>query len=715
MWLTATPLFSQAEHSVARHWSEALLHAIRNDFARPTVHARNLFHTAVLMYDAWAVYDDQAQPYFLGRQHGGYICPFAGIAPAADRREAQETAISYAAYRLLTHRFRRSPGRAETQPRLDSLMQALGHDPGFTRIDYRDGSPAALGNYLAHHMIQFGRQDGSNEAADYANRYYQPYNEPLPPAQPGAPGLYDPNRWQPLAFRTFIDQSGNPSQAGTPEFLSPEWGNVIPFCLTEEDRVFYQRDGHEYAVYLDPGPPPLLGTDQTFEYQWGFGLVAWWSAHLDPADSVRWDISPAGMGNLPEIPQTAAAAMAYYNALDGGDPSQGHPLNPATGQPYEPHYALRGDYTRVLAEFWADGPDSETPPGHWFSILNYVHDHPAFERRLRGEGPVLNPLAWDVQAYLALGGAMHDAAIAAWSVKGYYDYVRPISALRYLAEKGQCSDPEQPNYDPEGMLLIPGFVELVQADDPDFGPEAVGKVKIYGWRGPDYTSDPETDMAGVGWILAENWWPYQRPTFVTPPFAGYVSGHSTFSRAAAEVLTGLTGSPYFPGGMGEFVAEKDKFLVFEEGPSEDIILQWATYRDASDQTSLSRIWGGIHPPADDIPGRRMGAEVGPRALALAERYFMGEVTADPQRYAARVYPNPVLRGGHITVVVEGASPQAQARLLDMQGRTVREAEAWSDAGGTTVQFSTAGLIPGIYLMQVAGEDWRLGRKVIVRE
>ena len=35
--------------------------------------------------------------------------------------------------------------------------------------------------------------------------------------------------------------------------------------------------------------------------------------------------------------------------------------------------------------------------------------------------------------------------------------------------------------------------------------------------------------------------------FVTPPFAGYISGHSTFSRAAAEVLTLLTGDPFFPG------------------------------------------------------------------------------------------------------------------------------------------------------------------------
>ncbi len=88
-------------------------------------------------------------------------------------------------------------------------------------------------------------------------------------------------------------------------------------------------------------------------------------------------------------------------------------------------------------------------------------------------------------------------------------------------------------------------------------------------------------------------------------------------------MTLLTGDEFFPGGMGEFEAPKNEFLVFEEGPSMDITLQWATYRDASDQTSLSRIWGGIHPPADDIPGRRIGAEIGVDAFNKAEEYFTG--------------------------------------------------------------------------------------------
>ncbi|MBK8704102.1 MAG: T9SS type A sorting domain-containing protein [Saprospiraceae bacterium] len=151
--------------------------------------------------------------------------------------------------------------------------------------------------------------------------------------------------------------------------------------------------------------------------------------------------------------------------------------------------------------------------------------------------------------------------------------------------------------------------------------ENVGKIKLKAWRGPNYIFDPGTEEAGVDWILAESWMPYQRPTFVTPPFAGYISGHSTYSRAAAEALTLITGDAYFPGGMGVFEAPADEFLVFEDGPSQHITLQWATYRDASDQCSLSRIWGGIHPPCDDIPGRLIGAEVGTDAFELARAYF----------------------------------------------------------------------------------------------
>jgi len=81
--------------------------AVRNDFARPTVHARNLFHISAAMYDAWSVYDEVATPWLLGRDD--LICPFDELAmsstlknrTAVDRIET----ISFAAMRIILHRF----------------------------------------------------------------------------------------------------------------------------------------------------------------------------------------------------------------------------------------------------------------------------------------------------------------------------------------------------------------------------------------------------------------------------------------------------------------------------------------------------------------------------------------------------------------------------------------------------------------------------------
>jgi hypothetical protein len=126
----------------------------------------------------------------------------------------------------------------------------------------------------------------------------------------------------------------------------------------------------------------------------------------------------------------------------------------------------------------------------------------------------------------------------------------------------------------------------------------------------------------VRWIRAVEWVPYQAPTFVTPSFQGYVSGHSTFSRAAAEVLTSFTGSAFFPGGLSEWTTEPGSLKV-EAGPTQAVTLQWATYYDAADQAGLSRLYGGIHVSADDLTGRKIGSECGKAAWSQARQYYDG--------------------------------------------------------------------------------------------
>src|SRR2546426_5157973 len=161
----ATPISAGGPQSVARQWNEELLNAIRKDLARPTVHARNLWHTSVAMWDAWAAYDSAAKTYLHNEK-----------ATASDVAGARATAISYASYRIISKRFATSPGAATTLPALDARMAALGYDINFTSTE--GNTPAAVGNRIAATVLAFGLADNSNDQDGYQNRFYQPVNPP---------------------------------------------------------------------------------------------------------------------------------------------------------------------------------------------------------------------------------------------------------------------------------------------------------------------------------------------------------------------------------------------------------------------------------------------------------------------------------------------------------------------------------------------------------
>lgn len=599
--------------SVARRWNDALLDAIRIDFPAPTVHSRNLYHSSAAMYDAWSAYDAVAGGHFYTDKHS-----IDGIDAEAARNEA----VSYAAYRVLSERYQQSTFPIISQAIFDSVMDDLGYDPNFTSTV--GNAPSAVGNRIAAQILTQTLDDGSNEANGYVdNTGYSPSNLPMVVEYPGlltpdADPFEDPNRWQPLFLNEAVTQNdleGTDLQT----YIGPHWGSVKTFAMGQ------QSGAQPSWADIDPGPPPQFGGDGDAEYKSDSLLVIQYSNSLDPTKGPGAEvinISPAVTGNRPL----------------GTHTDVGYSVNPVTGAPYEANMVKTADYGRILAEFWADGPKSETPPGHWNVLANEVSEHPELERRIGGQGPVVSDLEWDVKMYMTLNGASHDSAVAAWGVKREYDYVRPITKIRYQGSLGQSSDESLPSYHKDGLPLEEGAVELITAESIATGgrhrnaylnanrngrhfteEEMVGKVVIHSWNHePD---DPANELSGTDWIIAENWVPYQDDNFVTPAFAAYVSGHSTFSRAAAEVLTEFTGSEYFPGGLGEQTFDVD-FLDFEDGPSEPVTLQWATYRDAADEAGISRLWGGIHVPADDFAGRVMGANIGQTAYAAAEDLFV---------------------------------------------------------------------------------------------
>jgi hypothetical protein len=588
----ACPAIAQnPDWSVARRWDEATLDAIRRALPNPPLHARNLFHMSAGMWDAWAAYDPTATGYFVKEKQA-----------ASDVQAAREEAMSYAAYRILTERYLKSVGANESLSEFDDVMDALCYPIDVTTTE--GDTPAALGNRIAAAVIAAGLADGSNEAGGYTDPSYRPVNPPLVVASTGIPPMVDPTRWQPLQIPHMISQNGIPVTNGVQQAVGTHWGHVTSFAMPTAAST---------GVPIDPGYGPRLADPATDEeLKTEIVQLIRDSSELDPATAATIDISPGALGN---------------NDLGTND-GKGHAVNPATGQPYAPDVVPLGDFGRVMAEFWADGPKSETPPGHWNVLANLASDQLAPDLKIGGTGPVVDRLQWDTKMYFALNGAVHDAAIAAWGLKGYYDTIRPISLVRYMGGLGQSSDPNLPSYAKEGLPLVPDLIEVVTREKTAKGGEMAdlkgheGEIAIRAWAGQP--KDPKTQVGGVTWQLATSWIPYQSPNFVTPSFPAYASGHSTFSRSAAEVLTAMTGSEYFPGGMSGYTIEPG-WLKFEQGPSTPVELRWATYYDAADQAGQSRLWGGIHIQADDFTGRRIGSECGKEAWDLATRYFAGTV------------------------------------------------------------------------------------------
>jgi hypothetical protein len=578
--------------SIARRWDEQALAAIRLDLPRPPIHARNLFHLSAAMWDVWAGYDTGATGVFVRERH-----------TAQDVEQARRTAISYAAYDVLSSRYGSAVGGARTTACLRAVMDDLGYAPDDVHDSGDD--PIAFGNRVAHAVLAQTAGDGSNQADDYADSSgYTSPNPPLVYDTPGAP-LTAPDRWQPINLSVAATQNGIILPAGIQQYVCAQWGDVVPFAM---------KRASASVPWQDPGPVPRVGAAMK---GWLVEVIEK-TAAVDPSDPATIDISPGAYG---------------HNALGAND-GKGWPKNPVTGLAYPPQVVPRADFARVMAEFWADGPKSETPPGHWNTLANAVSDSPAFDRRLFGKGEPLDPLAWDVHTYLALNGAEHDAAIAAWDIKRRTATVRPISLIRWMGSKGQSSDPRGPSYDPGGLPLVPGVIEVITKESSAPGERHahlapfVGEIAVRDWLGEP--GDRANQVSGVGWVRAVEWITYQRRTFVTPAFPGFISGHSTFSRAGAEVLASLTGSPYFPGGLGEFVAPKGTFLAFEKGPSTEVRLQWASYFDASDEAGQSRLWGSIHIEPDDFAGRKVGHRVGLDAVALASKYFAGARLPSPE-------------------------------------------------------------------------------------
>jgi hypothetical protein len=218
------------------------------------------------------------------------------------------------------------------------------------------------------------------------------------------------------------------------------------------------------------------------------------------------------------------------------------------------------DTKKVIAEYWADGPRSEFPPGHW-ALLGQ-----AYSRKR------VHSVDTDAKLFFTMGNALLDASISSWKAKYDFDFWRPTSAIRHLYATKQVTT----------------------------------------WLGP---------YQGYGLRAGSQWRPYQDPKVVTPPFPEYTSGHSTFSAAARITLTAFTGGDTFNGQVT--IPKGTSLFESGKVPARDVVLKWKTFLAAADQAGMSRRYGGIHFESGDRHGRAAGATIGWFAYDRAKAYWEG--------------------------------------------------------------------------------------------
>lgn len=100
------------------------------------------------------------------------------------------------------------------------------------------------------------------------------------------------------------------------------------------------------------------------------------------------------------------------------------------------------DQTQI-AQFWADGEGTVTPPGHWNEIAQTV----AMQRG--------NNLMQNAYLFAMLNCTMADAAIWCWHCKFTYNFWRPVTGIQQAGNDGNPNTAPDPTWTP--LLTTPPF------------------------------------------------------------------------------------------------------------------------------------------------------------------------------------------------------------------------------------------------------------------
>jgi hypothetical protein len=368
---------------------------------------------------------------------------------------------------------------------------------------------------------------------------------------------------KPVDFARFMTALGyDPADASTDTTTPQGIGNVTATAVLD----YRHHDGANQLADEPGGDPSKPYSDYT-----GYTPVNTWD---QVSDLYHWQ--PLCVPTPPPDATTCAGTVQTFAtpqwglvipfALTSPDQFGPPPMDrsklAAEAQQLVDTQANLTDLQKTITYYWADGPSSELPPGHWAMFAQAASRavHLSLDANAKG--------------FFALGNALLDASIATWSAKRAQDTVRPIT-----------------------------YIRQVYAGQP-----------IRGWGGPGMGT---VDEDGSAWI------PYQQASVVTPPFAEYTSGHSAFSGAACQVFDDFAGTSSFGVTMTVTIAKGSSIIEPGLVPAADTTLSFTSFDQAADQAGLSRRYGGIHFEQADLNGRALGHQIGDAAWAKAQTYING--------------------------------------------------------------------------------------------
>lgn len=539
--LAPTPTYAQSaineisldpdKQSVASLWVSEALFSVADPagtYLGPTGASRAYGILGTAMYDAWSFYDPLA---ISSLEYEGLLDFAPPLSSSSILLQDKQEAVSYAAFGVLNNLF----VDAGLQSNFRQQMLDLGFDPDNDSIDL--ATPAGVGNFVANMLLEYRHQDGSNQLGDdprgTLNQSYSDTSGYL--STNTADNILDIVAWTPESVPIDFSPS-DPSFIRTQGALTPHWGNVTPFAL-------------ESGAQLRPAAPKRFLLDE--------------NATVNLADKT--------------ITRADGTVVPITKALIGTD------INPGFIKQTERVIWASAELTdeqKLIAEFWEDPSGSPFPPGTWMLFGQKVAEK---------ENPELDK---DIPLFLALGNAAMDAGIATWEAKYFYDYTRPVRAVRELGKLGLIG--EDSNSD--------GLFEIEAWAGPGLGTQTIDAVDFLTFQTPG--GDP------------------------SPPFPEYGSGHSAFSSASAEVLKLYTGSDDFllgdgTLGLGITVGPGNSRFESSVVPLETTTLFWETFTEAADEAGISRIYGGIHFDDGDLNSRILGRQVGQQVFAKSQLLLSG--------------------------------------------------------------------------------------------